>query len=106
MPLKTKDKQLLYQPYRVDTHFECIQKYKNELAIELRFRKRKKSELVTFQWDHIAQVGKTRIAIIIPNKETKQEITYVIGYDDILSHRYIELDKATGNENQDIKKED
>gem|GEM_PF-4002038 len=40
----------------------------------------------------------------MPDATTGQEIAYVIGYDDILSHRYIEKD--TDNLNQETKKEE
>gem|GEM_PF-4636817 len=49
MPLKTKEKQLLYQPHRIKTHFQLIQSYQDQLAVELRYRTRKKSAVVTFQ---------------------------------------------------------
>lgn len=104
MPLKTKEKQLLYQPHRIKTHFQLIQSYQDQLAVELRYRTRKKSAVVTFQWDQINQIGKDRINVIVPDATTGQEIAYVIGYDDILSHRYIEKD--TDNLNQETKKEE
>lgn len=103
MPLKPKDKQLLYQPYWTQTHFELIQSYQDALAVELHYLTGKKSAVVVFQWDHITQIGKDRIKIIVPDT-TKQEIAYIISYNDITQHRYTEKDKD--NLNQETKKEE